>query len=301
MENEKLVSYTWLPVFPGFYYTIFDNDKNSDYEEEYIRENIEPVELAECMIEHIYESETAVKFYKEYQDSVARQCVVIIWDNLKRLGYVESIEFEEISSPREYNFINDSINVKIIFSAENIKKIKTVLQEHADEWKEYLIRNYKSYDGFISYHSYYPEDEEWNVDTALHDTHNIGSILQFICEQNDITDATLYTFVEDNVSLDTDMLKRECIDKGWYVPKSICRDWFRSVKARIKLQYSFRRYVSLLNPAQYILETPKQRYIFTIYKGEFPANNAFIIKRLFQIFIFAKLKEEKKHGNKNNN
>ena len=301
MEKEKLITQTWLPVFPGFYGTIFDNDKISDYEEEYIRETVEPVELAECMIEHIYESEAVVKFYKEYQDSVSKQCVGIIWDNLKRLGYVENIEFEEISSPKEYNFVNDSINVKVTFSAENVEKIKAMLQEHADEWKEYLIKNYKSRDGFMSYHSYDPENEEWNVDIALQDLHNAGSILQFICEQNDITDETLYAFVEDNAILDTEMLKKECIEKGWYKPKNICLDWFKSVKARIKIQYSFRRYVSLLNPTQYILETPKQRYVFTVYKGEFPDNHAFVIKKYLGRFVFAKLKEEKKHGNKNNN
>ena len=242
-----------------------------------------------------------VKFYKEYQDSVSRQCVGIIWDNLKRLGYIENIEFEEISSPKEYNFVNDSINVKVTFSAENIEKIKTMLQEHADEWKEYLIINYKSRDGFISYHSYYPEDEEWNVDTALQDNHNAGSILQFICNENNITDETLYAFVEDNVQIDVDMLKKECIEKGWYVPKHLCLDWIKSIKARIKLYYSFRKVISLAYATQYIFETPKQKYIFAVFKDEFTTNNSFVYKRYFGRFIFAKLKEEKKHENKNNN
>ena len=302
METEKLVTHTWLPVFPGFYCTVFDTDYLSDYKIDYIRETYEPAELAECMVENLYNSEASTKFYREYQQSIAKQCVDIIWDNLKRLKYIDNIEFEELISPREYNFTNDSININIKKKKndENRANIKIMIQEHADEWKEYLIKNYKSRSGFISHHSYYPEDDKWNIDTALQDKHNAGSILQFICEQNDITDETLYAFVTDKVNLDIKMLKKECIDKGWYVPKNVCRDWFRSIWMRFNKNYRFYRYVTLFYPDQYVFETPKQKYIFVVFKGELNSKN-YITKRYLGRFIFAKLKEEKKHGNKNNN
>ena len=51
--------------------------------------------------------------------------------------------------------------------------------------------------------------------------------------------------------------------------------------------------MTLAFPVEYILETPKQRYVFAITKQE-PVNKAFIVKKIFKIFLFAKLKEEKK-------
>lgn len=292
-EEEKLVTGTWLPVFPGFYETYFDGNSMYESEIEYIRENVEPEELAECMIENLYHSQAGDKLWREYQDSIARQCVSVIWNELCNLHYVENIEFEEICSPKYYNFVNDSINVKVTFSDENIRNIKTMIQEHQDEWKEYLKNNYTSYDGFCSHHSNSSEADEWDIETALNDRHNAGSILEFICRENNITGETLFYNCEDNVGLDIDMLKKECIKKGWYVPKNICLDWFRSLIPAFKSKYKFRRVVTLALPTQYILETPKQRYIFTIYKKEI-SSPAFIVKRLFKIFIFAKLKEEKK-------
>lgn len=293
-KEENLVTGTWLPVFPGFYGTIFDDDSIVDSEIEYIEEQVKPEELAACMIKNMYHSNAITMFYKEYQDSIAKQCVSIIWNNLRNLHYVENIEFEEISSPKFYNFINDSINVKVTFSPENIRNIKNLIDKNPEEWKKYLKENYSSYDGFMSHHSNRAESEEWNIETALADRHNAGAVLQFICDNENITDETLYYNCENNVQLNIDMLKKECIKNGWYVPKNICLDWFRSLAPRFKKNYKFKRVSSLAFFAkQYILETPRQRYIFVISKEEI-INNHFIIKRFFKIFIFAKLKEEKK-------
>lgn len=292
-DKEKLITHTWLPVFPGFYGTIFDNDQLCDYEIEYIREIIKPEALAECMIEHLYESRACDKYYEEYRQSISKQCVNIICNELRNLDYVEDIDFEELVSPMYYNFVNDSINVRVTFSDENIEKIKIMILEHADEWKEFVRNNYTSRDGFISHHANSSEADEWLLDSALTDSHNAGAVLQFLCNENNITDETLYYRCENEVQIDIDMLKRECIEKGWYVPKNICLDWFRSLRHRFKGKYKFRRRVTLAFSTQYILDTPKQRYIFAVTKLE-PVNKAFIVKKIFKIFLFAKLKEEKK-------
>lgn len=292
MKNEKIETSTWLPVFPGFYGTLLDGERLYEDATEYIMDTIEPVELSECMVKHLYISKANDKLMEDYRDSVSRQCVNMIEQELKKLGYLEEIIFETIVSPKEYNFMNDSINIKVIFSANNVERIKAMLKEHADEWKEYLKSRYTSCSGFTSYHNNYPEADEWQVEKALQDRHNAGAILDFICAENSITDETLYYFCEQNVSVDTDMLKKECIEKGWYIPKNICKDWFRSKLISLK-KYSSRRYTSIGHAAQYILDTPKQRYIFCMSK-ETPANDNFIIKRIFKVFMFAKLKEEKK-------
>jgi hypothetical protein len=168
-----------------------------------------------------------------------------------------------------------------------------MIEELQDEWKEYLKQTYTSRDGFISHHSNNPDAEEWDIETALTDRHNAGAILEFLCGENNITSETLYYGCEENVQMDIELHKKECIENGWYVPKNICLDWFRSLRHRFKGKYKFRRRVTLAFPTQYILDTPKQRYVFAITKQE-PVNKAFIVKKIFKIFLFAKLKEEKK-------
>lgn len=299
-EEEKLVVYTWLPVFPGFYGTLFDGDSIYENEIEYIEENIKSEELAACMIENLYISEAGYKLWEEYKQSTARQCVNILWNNLRNLHYVEEIEIEKVCSPKFYNFSNDSINVKVTFSAENIRNIKNFIQENQEAWEKYLKETYTSCDGFISHHSNNSESDEWVVEAtaALADEHNAGAILQFICNEHNIDAETLYYGCETNVQLDTAMLKKECIKKGWYTPKNICLDWFRTLKPRFKNNYKFKKIVSPGFTRQYILETPKQRYIFAISKED-THNNLFIVKRFFKIFIFAKLRKEKKNENNN--
>jgi hypothetical protein len=97
-EEEKLVTGTWLPVFPGFYETLFNGDLMYDNEIQYIEENITPKELADVLVDKFYETKAFDKLYEEYQESIAKQCVSVIWNELLHLGYVENIEFEEICS-----------------------------------------------------------------------------------------------------------------------------------------------------------------------------------------------------------
>ena len=292
-KEEKLVTGTWLPVFPGFYETYFNGDCLYDYEIQDIEETVKPKELADVLVDKFYETKAFDKLYKEYQESIAKQCVSIIWNELRNLHYVENIEFEEICSPKYYNYVNDSINVKVTFSAENIRNIKTMIEEHTDEWKEYLKQVYTSRDGFISRHSNSPDAEEWNIETALTDSHNAGAILEFLCGENNITSETLYYGCEENVQMDIKLHKKECIEKGWYIPPNICLDWFRSLRHRFKGKYKFRKIITSNRSVEFILDTPKQRYIFAVTKQE-PVAKAFIVKRIFKIFLFAKLKEEKK-------
>ena len=297
-EEEKLVTGTWLPVFPGFYETYFNGDCLYDSEIEYIRETVKPEELADVLVDKFYETKAFDKLYKEYQESIAKQCVSVIWNELRNLHYVEDMQFEEICSPKYYNFVNDSINVKVTFSDENIRNIKTMIQEHEDEWNEYLKQTYTSRDGFISHHSNNPDAEEWDIEAALSDRHNAGAILEFICRENNITDETLYYGCVDNVQMDIELHKKECIERGWYVPKNICLDWFKSLKPRFCNNYKFERRVTFGFSTQYIFDTPKQRYIFSVTKQE-PKSDGFIVKRIFKIFLFAKLKEEKRHEDNN--
>jgi len=292
MNSENIIIGTWLPVFPGFYGTYFDGEVMYESEENYIEEHVKPEALAAVMIENFHNSNAGTKLWKDYTESTAKQCVKLIEKELKHKGFVESIKFEEISSPKFYNFSNDSINIEVVFSAENIQAIRHFVSEHFAEWKTYLKETYTSCSGFMSHHSNVPGAEEWFVDNALNDKHNAGSILEFLCGELKINSEFLYYQVDNNVSIDIEALKKECLELGWYEPNTRWNRFKSWLKDNLP-KYHVMRSASY---KQYILDTSKQKYIFAVYKGDI-TNNTLIAKRYFKRFVFARLKDEK--GEKN--
>lgn len=138
---------TWLPIFPGFYGTLFG---------ELLEEN-----------------------YKKKKE-IAIRCCEVFEDRFEK--YINKIEFQNIRSPREYNFETDTINVEIKIKPIIIKKY---MKRNESEWKDYIERNYTSYDGFISSHSNDADAFEWNIEDSIQDEHKLGVILEFIAEQDD--------------------------------------------------------------------------------------------------------------------
>lgn len=294
--EQYIITKTWLPVFPGFYGTSFDADSAYGYEEESIREHIKPEELADCMIENLYRSEAGDKFFREYQESVARQSTELIESELKNLGLVESVEFEQVVSPKEYNFVNDAIDVTFTITPENLLKIKKFIAENFKQWKIYLKERYTSYDGFISFHSTDPGDEEWLIENAIRDSHNAGSLLEFICFENGITSDVLLDHYYDEVSLDDAALKKECIQNGWYTPPNFCLDWIKAVYYKIRNRNILR--IKRIRFPQGVFQlkivTLKNTYFFAVTKEKIHNESNFHFKRIFKIFIFARLKNGKK-------
>jgi len=137
---------TWLPMFPGFYGTIFEKK---------IKENF------------IEDNEIAAYHITDYVANRLRK-------------FVHEIIFEQVSSPREYNFRNDIIDVEIILTNTNITSIKNIVNKFKDKWSIYLKNNYTSCDGFISNYSNAPNSSDWDIENILNDSHILGAILDFI-------------------------------------------------------------------------------------------------------------------------
>lgn len=174
-KEEKLQTVgTWLPVFSGFYGTIWESDR--DEENELYEINRQRQEKGKPEI-----SWDDVKWnYKEYQQDVVKGITHHIESDLKALGLVSEIVFQELRSPREYNFHNDSINVEIKLTKSNVINIGKYLKENLTEFESYLKDKYTSYDGFFS--SYSNDLDAWMFDlgdTLAHD-HKLGSVLNFI-------------------------------------------------------------------------------------------------------------------------
>lgn len=293
MNNEKIITGSWLPVFPGFYGTVLEwlIDNAYDNDHEYIRESDRPEELKEAMLDHYYESKAYYTSVEPMQDSISRQCVKLIEAELKKLGVVESITFQKLVSPKYYNFSNDSINVEVVFSAANLQAIRHYVSEHFAQWREYLKSTYTSCDGFISHHDNNPGAEEWFVDNALNDRHNAGAVLEFICQQEDINTDFLFNFCDSVEGIDCSVLEKECLEQGWYVPDTL---WNR-LKAYLSDRMPRFKVVHGWGVNQYVINTKKQTYIFVMTKAE-PNNINFIVKRYCKYLVFGRLRNEKKNN-----
>ncbi len=287
----KITTGTWLPVFPGFYCTILEwlIDSAADNDLECIKDSDRPEELKDAMKDHYYVSKAYYANIKPMETAIAKQCTTIVEKELKALGFVESIKFEKLVSPREYNFNNDSVDIEVTFTPENVQNIRHYISEHFAQWREYLKGTYTSCDGFISHHSNQPGDEEWFVDNALNDQHNAGAVLEFLCGEHEINAETLFNQCESVEGIDLDALEKQCYKEGWYIPDNL---WNKLKTYRFPVRF---KVIGSWAARQYVLDTKKQRYIFAVTKAE-PKTDIFLHKRFFKIFLFGWLKNEK--GNK---
>lgn len=176
---------SFLPVFPGFYGTLFEPSEDH-------------------IIEGDFTYDDYTFDYNSYQLDMSKACVNAIEAQLNELGFKIGVTFEHVVSPREYNFTNDSINVTYKVSGETVKLLKKYLIANLPAYSEYLTR-YKSRSGFISYYSY--DVSNWldvvNLKSLNHDAHCLGSILDFVLTNEDYdSEALRYDRHCDSVNLD---------------------------------------------------------------------------------------------------
>ena len=184
---------SFLPVFPGYYGTIFEPDETD-------------------MIEDDKTYEDYTWDYKDYQQRTAAKFCQIIESELSPIVQIE-IAFEAVCSPREYNFANDSINCTYKINAEALKIIHKYLLDNKDAFEEYLTR-YTSCSGFIS--SYSNSSNTWISDYWKEietNAHILGSILDFLCENEDINTDTLYDNLDGENYVGCTLKEEDLTDK----------------------------------------------------------------------------------------
>ncbi len=170
---------TYLPVFTGFYESLFDLDTDNFCEEH------------DCSYDDLEID------YNAYHLAVSKQLCKVVGDYMS--DFIGTIKFESLKSPKYYNFENDSINVLIGPIKENISNY---IYEHKEEFCKYLKENYSSCDGFISHHS--NSFDEWeqltkNFRSFKVHTHYLGSILEFIAQNEEITEGSIYYDVMESI------------------------------------------------------------------------------------------------------
>lgn len=201
---------TWLPVFPGFYNTIFD--PQFDQELECLKESDELPDSAD----------TDDLLYGWNNGAYERAVVACICEHLPRYFPSEAgilgCEFEKVVRPKEYNFVNDAANVTFEINTEKFAPwVRQYLKDHAKEWADCIHRHYRSRDGFCSFYSAYVDD--WNDAVemmlrgedperenrtygrdAIHSSHLLGRLLDFILRNEDSEpDMQMYHDVSDRV------------------------------------------------------------------------------------------------------
>ena len=187
MQNTIEKIKTFLPVFNGFYESIwqFDDDMvlyniNEDRQEKGLSEiDFDNLEINNAE----YEKDVSIAFCEVLEKELS--------------DYVKSITFENLYSPKQYNFSTDSINCEIEPDAD---AISAFIYKNKDAFCEYLKENYTGCDGFIP--SYSNAFDVWANNTLGFKSfncngHYLGSILQFICNILDIND--LYEAVKSEI------------------------------------------------------------------------------------------------------
>ena len=175
---------TFLPVFNGFYNTLFDDilDNAVDNQIEYYNEqNGTDLNYDNFDFDFI-----------TLQNEICKDAISKVEDKLNEIGINCSIKYETLISPRDYNFINDSINIEINF--KKFSQVVEILEQNYDSFSKYIKDNYTSRDGFISSYSNYSSD--WIEDLkndAENEDHKVGAVLDFILQEiEEYNDECLY-------------------------------------------------------------------------------------------------------------
>lgn len=183
---------TWLPVFEGFYGTLYEPDGS---EEEMEIENINECRRSKGLRE--ISADDCQFDYSEYFNTIARMFTAEIEKRVVANGFAKSVVFENLRSPREYNFANDSIDVEIELDEQSAKTIVAYLTTHLVEFQAYLTDNYAPRSGFVPF--YGTDAKQWADVSSCEHQHKLGVILQFILtnENNDIN-LEIYETIKSN-------------------------------------------------------------------------------------------------------
>jgi len=173
---------TYLPIFPGFYNSYIDSEN----------------EIESFLDEENLTDEQIFFDFDLYKKNTSFYACEFIERELKDFG-VLSVEFQEIISPKYYNFLTDSINCKIEI---NTQKICWYIHNNFENFREYIYDNYSNKSGFISSYSNYACD--WITNTSnfsdfTTNKHYLGSILTFICQNEGIDSFNMSLYILENI------------------------------------------------------------------------------------------------------
>lgn len=196
---------TYLPVFPGFYNTLFElNHESEDERQELEHLFTETFKLPEYLIErfvqlvHCEDSLYKIDYSQWEYDAVKALTEEISFQlsEIETLKGFDCLEFQKICSPKEYNFSNDSGNISVKLTDERLFRASLLRYIRANRaaFDSHIKSRYTSRDGFISHYS--NDGKDWIEDIQKGcselDGHKLGRILDFILETEGYGEESLY-------------------------------------------------------------------------------------------------------------
>jgi succinate dehydrogenase flavin-adding protein (antitoxin of CptAB toxin-antitoxin module) len=171
---------TWLPDFPGFYESLYsfpDNDMEYTLFDDpcTIQDEIKDF-ILDKVFDHIdnthYEQDVCKK-YLEIWSEVAKES----------FPFIKSITYENLVSPREYNFSTDSINIIVEL---DLPALIAEFTKNKQAAADYIHEKYTSYDGFMSH--YENDLDNWLITVEENSDHKIGAMLQYLSQNSGISE-----------------------------------------------------------------------------------------------------------------
>lgn len=224
---------SWLPYFSGFYNSFWEFDEN-DYRMEWdyingIREENGLLPLETCPNFDI-DTEKQCKNVGEYYCEK-------IEEKLKEYELNMRISFEEMYSPREYNFSTDSINCTYILSKKTYKKLIAIIEKYKVDFHNFIHDRYTSCSGFMSYYS--NNGYDWISDLKTYPdmpnseiTHKFGQVINFVIY---ILECETYNDIDySNFSQGLDMSLCEEFREEYYLSEYIKDDYTNYMEKDIK-------------------------------------------------------------------
>ncbi|MDC7249496.1 MAG: hypothetical protein PQJ49_06245 [Sphaerochaetaceae bacterium] len=178
---------SFLPVFTGFYNTIFEFDREVDEIDNYNMENDTDLSYDDFNWD-----------YEDYEQRVSEACVDAIEHELTYLGI--KAKFEKLVSPRFYNYTNDSVNVVYELEDDSMQKLIDFIREHEMDFIQWIADRYTSRSGFSSFYS--NDSEVWlteyiNDEDKLE--HCFGALLEFYFEMQEYGQDSLWDAISHEI------------------------------------------------------------------------------------------------------
>ena len=174
-----------LPIFPGFYESLFDP--------RYIEDDANEILVDD---EHPEEWDMTPEITKKYKQLVAQ--AVTSKMELRVNGFLStefSFNFIEIWSLKEHNFTTDKIFVDVHFEQTDFDKLVQYLHKNKEKFEQYVKETFTSRSGFISFHSNDVNvwfDEYIPRILTFEDCFYLYPLFEFVCENEDYTVPRLY-------------------------------------------------------------------------------------------------------------
>lgn len=166
-----------VPFFPGFYDSLLLNSDDSYYA---IKEELEYYHDEEGRTD-LTEDDLDIH-YDDYERDVCDAYVDVFFKNAPE--FIKKADFDEMVSPKEYNFSTDRVFANCEFADDWKEKMKAFMEENREWLNERISDDWSSYDGFISFMS--NRLEEWDEHLfEEEDERYISTMIGYMMLRND--------------------------------------------------------------------------------------------------------------------